>query len=121
MMNNLKNCHDCGAEPGYTHSPNCDVERCSYCGGQCLQCGGCPDAEGKMRHDPVFARWTGLWPGRSECISMNLFAKFPGQNGKWEKCGASDPNAVPDLNTFYELGYHKVFFIKPSKENKRER
>ena len=66
MKIELKNCHDCGDEPGQPHMPNCDTERCSFCGGQCLMCGGCPDENGDMRHDPLFARWTGIWPGSAE-------------------------------------------------------
>ena len=79
----LSKCHDCGAKPGETHSAGCDVERCSVCGGQMLMC-GCKD------HDPFFARWSGLWPGLAESSALGV-----------------------DLNKFYELGYHKIFFVKP--------
>ena len=35
----MKNpCHDCGAKPGEFHKPNCDVERCPFCGGQLISC-----------------------------------------------------------------------------------
>jgi len=57
--------HDCGVEPGQPHRDNCDVERCSSCGGQLLMC-GCPD------HDKAFARWTGFWPGKLEATALNM-------------------------------------------------
>ena len=71
MMNNkLQTCHDCGAKPGEPHDDGCDVERCSVCGRQRLQC----DCVG---HDKQFARWTGIWPGKAEAdylgIDLNEF------------------------------------------------
>ena len=80
----LRLCPDCAVAPGHVHSDNCDVERCSACGGQRLSC--CCEGE----HDKAFARWTGIWPGKAE-------AKLLG-------C---------DLNEFYTKGYDKVFFVKP--------
>ena len=69
----LRQCHDCAAKPGEIHQDNCDVERCSVCGGQRLQC----NCKG---HDKAFARWTGLWPGSAEAkilgIDLNEFQKF---------------------------------------------
>jgi len=92
-MSKLETCHDCGAKPGETHSPNCDVERCSHCGGQMLMCGS-------KEHDPFFARWTGFWPGWVECLGLGLVQS----------------NGRPDLNEFYKKGYHKIFFVKPTVE-----
>jgi hypothetical protein len=84
-MNELTNCHDCGAEPGEPHKSGCDTERCSVCGGQRLQCESELDCEG---HDKYFARWTGIWPGKAEADYLGL-----------------------DLNTFYAK-YGDLFFIK---------
>lgn len=81
-----KTCPDCGAEPGQPHTtPNCDVQRCSVCGGQYLQC-GCKG------HDPLFARWTGFWPGDLESQALGI-----------------------DLNQFITNGLNKFFFVKPKK------
>ena len=76
-------CHDCGVSPGTPHDSGCDMEYCSVCGGQRLQC----NCEG---HDKTFARWTGIWPGLMEATYLGI-----------------------DLNQFRELGYSKLFFIKP--------
>jgi hypothetical protein len=118
MLDNLQKCHDCGVEPGYTHRPGCDTERCSHCSGQVLVCGGCPDDKGKMRHDPCFARWTGIHPGLAEARELGVFTKWTDHG--WEKCSANDPEARPDLNTFYAMGYHRIFFIKPTVENGKD-
>lgn len=82
-----QDCHDCGAKPGQIHSNNCDVEVCSVCGGQRLQC----SCKG---HDKAFARWTGFWPGGLEAQALGL-----------------------DLNTLHSSKLYKLFFIKPKKRN----
>lgn len=86
MGKELKDCPDCGVKPGQPHEDGCDVERCSICGGQSLSC-CCEDTS---EHDPLFARWTGIWPGKLEAEYLGL-----------------------DLNEFYIQGYNKIFFIKP--------
>lgn len=88
ILRGLSECHDCGAMPGEVHKDNCDVERCSSCGGQRLQC-SCAD------HDPAFARWTGLWPGKAEATALGV-----------------------DLNEFVMQGYDTLFFIKPKRKAK---
>ena len=82
-MEELRNCHDCNAKPGQVHMSGCDTQRCSICGGQYFLC----ECYG---HDPYFARWTGIWPGQAEATYLGI-----------------------TLNTFYERGYNKIFFIKP--------
>lgn len=81
-------------------------------------CGGCPDEEGTMRHDPAFARWTGIWPGSAESEALGLYSKMTPDG--WKKCDKNDPDGHADLNTFHSEGYYKIFFIKPTKENGRE-
>jgi hypothetical protein len=83
MLVGLRTCPDCGVKPGTPHQDRCDVEQCSWCGGQRLQC----DCEG---HDKAFARWTGIWPGKAEANELEI-----------------------DLNEFHRAGYAKVFFVKP--------
>ncbi len=85
----IRNCPDCGVEPGEIHSNNCDVERCSVCGYQRLGC----ECKG---HDKAFARWTGIWPGVAESVALG----------------------INDLNRIYTEGYFKFFFIKPKKVKK---
>lgn len=60
-----RTCPDCGVKPGEIHLVNCDVARCTKCGGQRLSC-DCEDEEGG---DDV---WTGLWPGYKECYERKL-------------------------------------------------
>jgi hypothetical protein len=83
MLKGLQNCGDCGVKPGHIHQDNCDIEICSVCGGQRL---GCHCAG----HDKAFARWTGIWPGKTEADFLGI-----------------------DLNEFDRLGYGRIFFVKP--------
>ena len=108
-MNKLSKCHDCGVEPGQAHKPGCNVERCSVCGYQKLGC----ECEG---HDPSFSRWTGIWPGYAEARELGLFCKWSNDNG-WQICDSSDKEARPDLNTFLDMGLHRIFFVKPKNNN----
>lgn len=89
---NYNTCPDCGVNPGEYHKNYCDVERCPDCGGQYISC-GCED-EPKKRF-----KWSGVWPGVSECIEFGWYAKFSGQG--WVRCSKDDPGARADLNRLY--------------------
>jgi hypothetical protein len=119
-----KNCGDCGAVPGAKHTDGCDVERCTACMGQRLQCSpdeclakgdvcdhcgqhgvkdnGCFTNAGECKsHDKNKARWTGYWPGALECIRLKFFCyEDPSRStGEyWVQCDQDHPKARPDLN-----------------------
>jgi hypothetical protein len=83
-------CPGCGARVGERHSEGCDVERCSVCFGQRIQC----DCKG---HDPWTSAWAGEWPGAAECRALGWWAvKVP--NLGWRPCPPDTPGAVEDIN-----------------------
>ena len=60
-----RNCPDCGVSSGTKHDDNCDVARCTKCGGQRLSC-ECENGDGDSDI------WLGLWPGVKECYESKL-------------------------------------------------
>ena len=63
---------------GSKHDDNCDVARCTKCGGQRLSC-DCKNGDGDSDI------WSGLWPGVMECYKNKLICydtcRYP-DNGK---------------------------------------
>lgn len=86
------NCPDCGAKPGEWHVRGCDIEQCSYCGGQAVYC--------DTNADPIplddRLRWTGLWPGEAEAVEFRWYCKLTPKG--WRSCRPDTPGAVLDLN-----------------------
>ena len=105
----MRTCPDCGVEPGKAHERGCDVERCTVCKGQHLQCmledddgtivGDCGD------HDPEKAKWDGRWPGEAECEEKGWYCvewprgreQHPMGKNFWP-CTKDYPGAMADLN-----------------------
>lgn len=114
-----RTCGDCGVNPGELHQPGCDVERCPYCGGQMLMCGG--ECEGHELDEKDLMPWTGTWPGIEECIEFGWFSKFipdpNGIHGAWVRCSGDDPEADGDLN---RLAMSAVWDKQAKRWRKRE-
>jgi hypothetical protein len=90
----MKKCPDCGVEPGQTHSPGCDVERCSICKGQAISCGCTKKQKSQI--------WDGEWPGTQECIERGWYAvenqgRWP-QAKFWVPCRSNTQGAICDMN-----------------------
>jgi hypothetical protein len=52
-------CPDCGTGIGMPHKDECDIERCTICGGQRITY----DCDS---HDPLRSVWIGGWPERDD-------------------------------------------------------
>lgn len=83
-VTDLKDCPGCKVKAGQPHVEGCDIERCSACSAQRIDY--CHEAE----HDPLFARWTGIWPHDAEAHWVGV-----------------------DLNQFIIQGFHTVIAVKP--------
>jgi len=91
MYECLEVCPDCGVQPGQRHNHGCDIEHCSVCGLQRINC------DHEELHDRRFGRWTGIYPGEAECLALGFITE----------------DGMPDLNRLYSTGLYKIFFIKP--------
>lgn len=109
----MRNCPDCGVAPGSPHEAGCDVERCTVCKGQRLQCVYVNDdgdvVDEHPDHDPKKAAWTGEWPGVAECRELGFYCvERPGTRhpvgGCFWPCTPDYPGAREDLNRL--ASYH---------------
>ena len=99
-MKGEKTCPDCGVKPGEQHDCGCDVERCSVCGGQRLQCSDDPAC---ADHRPKATKWTGEWPGKARCRELGWWCVGP----PWVSCPAGTPGATEDLNRLAAWEQHQ--------------
>lgn len=93
----MTNCPKCDVSPGKLHKRGCDVERCAYCGGQEWSC--CCDKE-ELKYQRL--RWSGEWPGLSECREFNWYCRrAPSPQPGYIACDKNDPDAHEDLNRLF--------------------
>lgn len=122
----MTNCNDCNAAPGSMHTPGCDVERCSICGGQRIGCNCIYEANDIVvddleEDDPIYTNgptaemyakfdalveqyggrlpWTGEYPWTTEAARLGFYCYEDG--GRLVRCAADHPKAEPDLNRLH--------------------
>lgn len=87
-------CPYCNTNPGETHLPGCEVERCSFCGDQRIDC-SCAG------HDPVFSRWTGIIPGLAEV--RHLGVTLMSLDGPFKRALFTKPSNRIQFSTKFDL------------------
>ena len=80
-------CPDCGTAVGYPHKHGCDVERCSECFRQRIQC----NCEG---HVPLISAWTGFFPMRKNLALSEALAKDKRVRARTRQCFKNAFNVV---------------------------
>lgn len=68
----MKNCPDCGVKPGEPHIDGCDIETCTHCGVQRIQCNS-------KKHNKHEARWGTFDNMLSDFWIENYCGKIPGR------------------------------------------
>ena len=91
-MTELRNCHDCGAEPGKFHEAGCGTERCPRCGYQALGCACVYEVNG-LHYDELEERWAEIYTGGPTEEMWELFERAWGPrrlpwDGEWPDVGA---------------------------------
>lgn len=82
-------CPSCEVPENSIHLGSCTIGRCKEHGEQKLSC----SQEGV--HTSTI--WKGVWPGTSEAIKLEWFAKYDDERG-WISCDRDEVGAKPDLN-----------------------
>ncbi len=91
-------CPDCGTAVGYPHKHGCDVERCSDCFGQRVQC----NCEG---HVPLISAWTGFFPMRKNFALSEALAKDKRVRARKRQCFKNAFNVVSYCPEFANATY----------------
>lgn len=101
-------CPDCGTAVGHPHKDGCDVERCSECFGQRVQC----NCEG---HVPLISAWTGFFPMRKNFALSEALAKDKRVRARKRQCFKNAFNVVSNCPEFAEATYVEGIVV-PAKQ-----